>query len=74
MAFAAARFVDGPLDGQVFFISRPPSVLYARRAVGPLGVVHVPASDEGPGALRAGAYRRAADPLSAGRFVYRFEG
>jgi hypothetical protein len=73
MAFAA-RFVGGPLNGQVFSVPKAPSTLYARRAVGAAGMIHLPASHQGPDALRAGAYRRGADPLLAGRFVYRFEG
>jgi hypothetical protein len=70
----AVRFVDGPLDAQVFFIQGAPSVLYVRRTVSTEGVVFAPASHEGPELLRAGRYRKTAVPNSAGRFVYRFEG
>jgi hypothetical protein len=67
------RFVDGPLDGDVFVMARLPPVLYARRSVDTQGVVYVPDSREPPAVLHAGSYRKAISRDGSGELLYRFE-
>jgi hypothetical protein len=67
------RFIDGPLDGEVFAIPHAPAVLHARRSVDTRGVLYVPDSREPPGILDGGRYRKATTPRASGELVYRFE-
>jgi hypothetical protein len=69
----AVRCIDGPLDGEVFIMRGAPPVLYVRRTVSADGVAYVPDPHEAPEILRAGRYRKAIAPNSAGQFLYRFE-
>jgi hypothetical protein len=66
-----ARFIDGPLDGEVFMMRSAPPVLYVRRSVDTEGVTYVPDLHEPVEILRAGIYRREAPSGSSP--LYRFE-